>query len=321
MSARINTIIVVTTSLVLAAPAVLFAWTGPSAAPPSSNTLAPINIGTSDQVKDGGLSLNSLAIFGNTLLSGTTNYLNFGTVAGTSGYGLRNNSGIVEFKNSGGSWTSMASLYGVGGSGTTNYIPKFTAASTIGNSLIYDSGTNVGIGTALPTQRLDVQGGAIRQNINTTYDVWYQGGASTAGGDARNLAVLGTDEDSGDMLYVNYAGEYGAGTTLGGNVYAAGYFHTSDARMKHDIRAMNGLDMISLLRGVRFKWNKDNSAAVGVIAQEVEAVLPEAVRTDGEGMKSVDYAQLIAPLIEAVKEQQTQIDSLKHEIEVLKASN
>jgi hypothetical protein len=49
---------------------------------------------------------------------------------------------------------------GISGSGTTNYVPKFTSSSAIGNSQIFDNGTNVGIGTASPGQRLDVAGAA-----------------------------------------------------------------------------------------------------------------------------------------------------------------
>ena len=48
------------------------AWTGPTAAPPGNNVAAPINVGTTDQVKSGGLGLNSLAVFGNSLFGGST---------------------------------------------------------------------------------------------------------------------------------------------------------------------------------------------------------------------------------------------------------
>lgn len=160
--------------------------------------------------------------------------------------------------------------------------------------------------------------------MNSTYDVWIQGGASTAGGDARNLALLGTDEDSGDALYLNYNNEYGAGTIVGGNltvngnVTAVGYFHSSDARLKENVETASGLSIISKLRGVMFDWKKDGTPSAGLIAQEVEEVMPSAVHTDSEGMKSVEYDQLIAPLIEAIKEQQEEIDNLKREIAKLK---
>jgi len=56
----------------------------------------------------------------------------------------------------------------------------------------------------------------------------------------------------------------------------------------------------------------------GVIAQEVEPVLPSAVHTDENGVKSVDYDQIIAVLIESIKQQQVEIDGLKAEIARIK---
>ncbi len=84
------------------------AWTGPSSAPPSGNVSAPVNIGSTDQVKNAGLSVNALAVFGNAILSGASRYLNFGTTAGASGYGIRDNAGTIEAKNNGGNWASIA---------------------------------------------------------------------------------------------------------------------------------------------------------------------------------------------------------------------
>ncbi len=85
------------------------AWTGPTSAPPNGNASAPINVGNTDQVKNGGLALNSLAVFGNQILSGASRYLNFGPTAGSSDYGLRDNAGTMEFKNSSGSWSGIVS--------------------------------------------------------------------------------------------------------------------------------------------------------------------------------------------------------------------
>lgn len=78
------------------------AWTGPTAAPPGNNVPAPVNVGTVDQIKDAGLGLNKLAVFGNTLLGGSRDsnaYLNFGDVSGAGGYGIRDNNGVIECKN------------------------------------------------------------------------------------------------------------------------------------------------------------------------------------------------------------------------------
>ena len=132
--------------LVLFIPIILSAWTGPTSAPPNSNVSAPVNLGSSDQVKNAGLSLNSLAVFGNTVLSGTTNYLNFGTTAGATGYGIRNNSGTLEFKNNGGAWQSLSTIIGA------------TSWTTNGTHLYASNTGNVGVGTTSPVEKFSVTG-------------------------------------------------------------------------------------------------------------------------------------------------------------------
>lgn len=128
------------------ASAVVFAWTGPTSAPPSGNVAAPINVGATDQVKNAGFGVNSLAVFGNSILSGpSVTYLNFGSTVGATGYGIRDNVGTMEFKNNNGAWTGIGSASG-GSQWTTS-----------GTSIYYNGG-NVGIGTASPGQKLQVAG-------------------------------------------------------------------------------------------------------------------------------------------------------------------
>lgn len=131
------------------------------------------------------------------------------------------------------------------------------------------------------------------------------------------INVGGTDQVKDAGLALNALAVFGE-SSMTGNVTAAGFFHSSDARLKTNIRPIGGLDLVSKLRGVSFEWKGDGSASAGVIAQEVEAVLPEAVRTDAQGMKSVDYAALIAPIIQAINEQQEEIELLKREVEIFK---
>ncbi len=104
----------------------------------------------------------------------------------------------------------------------------------------------------------------------------------------------------------------------------------SDKRVKDNVKTIEfGLDKIKNLRGVEFTWNKgsrEGERDLGVIAQEVEKVEPKLVREhemplldeSGKIYKTVDYEKITAVLIEAVKEQQTQIDELKKEVEELK---
>lgn len=86
----------------------------------------------------------------------------------------------------------------------------------------------------------------------------------------------------------------------------------SDVRTKENIETVeNGLDLVSQLRGVWYNKIGEEDRKVGVIAQEVEEVLPEVVHTDIEGMKAVDYGKIVGVLIEAVKELKQEIEELK----------
>ncbi|MCK9208702.1 MAG: hypothetical protein M0P66_16440, partial [Salinivirgaceae bacterium] len=75
----------------------------------------------------------------------------------------------------------------------------------------------LGINTKTPTHSVDVEG-QMRINNGGNYDVWIQGGGSTAMGDDRNLAILGLSETFGDKLIINFDTEYANGVEIGGNV-------------------------------------------------------------------------------------------------------
>ena len=102
---------------------------------------------------------------------------------------------------------------------------------------------------------------------------------------------------------------------LSGTVNAANFNTTSDATLKTNVETLTGsLDAVKSLRGVSYDWIESGGSEIGVIAQEVEAVLPDVVSTNDEGIKSVKYGNMVAVLIEAIKEQQVQIDELKSKL-------
>ena len=101
-----------------------------------------------------------------------------------------------------------------------------------------------------------------------------------------------------------------------GDIEAKGdLISASDERLKSNIKTIdNALEKVLSLRGVNF--DKDGKASTGVIAQEVEKVIPEVVHTpeDEEGFKSVAYGNMVGLLIEAIKDQQKQIEELKQQL-------
>jgi len=103
-------------------------------------------------------------------------------------------------------------------------------------------------------------------------------------------------------------------------------YSSSDRRFKDNIKPIEKpLEKISKISGNTFDWKEENKIEhgyegndVGVIAQEIEAVLPQLVQTRESGYKAVKYDKLVALLIEGIKEQQIQINDMKVEIENLK---
>ena|GEM_PF-1307207 len=112
-------------------------------------------------------------------------------------------------------------------------------------------------------------------------------------------------------------------TSINGDVTVNGSLvESSDIRFKKQFRTIEQpLAKINALNGYYYHWKDrpDTTQQVGVIAQEVEAVLPQLVTTDNDGFKAVEYTRLTALLIEGMKEQQKQIEALRAEKDVLKA--
>jgi hypothetical protein len=93
-----------------------------------------------------------------------------------------------------------------------------------------------------------------------------------------------------------------------------GYGSASDERIKTNIKTIeNALDKVILLRGVEYNDIRiePERKKIGLIAQEVELIIPEVVRTGDDGLKGIEYQNLVGLLIEAIKDQQKQINELK----------
>jgi hypothetical protein len=231
----------------------------------------------------------------------------------------------------GGSWGAY------GANGTPSYplhvIGIGLASASLRAPIFYDS-DNTGYYTdQASTSNLNsvsMQGGNVygpmyfHANRNTTSDspplqaystnasgaimAFHRGGyyAVNFGLDSDNVMRIGGWSASANRWQLDMSGNM----TVAGNVTAY-----SDIRLKENIRIIdNAIEKVKGIRGVYFTRNDQEDKVkvhTGVIAQEVELVLPEVVSEDNEGKKNVAYGNMIGLLIEAIKEQQLQIEELK----------
>ncbi len=133
-----------------------------------------------------------------------------------------------------------------------------------------------------------------------------------------NKLYIDNSSTSSPLIY----GDFGtADLTINGDLTVTGTItELSDRRYKTDIEPIkNALQKIEAINAVYYKWDKEkypdlvvsDEREIGVIAQDVEKVFPELVKTDKEGFKSVNYAKLSAVLLQVVKEQQVRIENLE----------
>jgi len=221
------------------------------------------------------------------------------------------------FSNSSSSITSSALIRG-----NHNYssatTPDFTWYYNDQTGLFHPSANTFAISSnGIERFRIDSKGRITFQNTdNSYYGLTFQSIANN---------------QTSKMYIVNYNNNNTFYVTGKGNIYSRGVYVGSDISFKEDINTINSaLDKVLKLRGVTFKMkkpvlnnpndtltvisNKENPTQIGVIAQEVEKIVPEVVITQSDGKKYVAYQNLVGLLIEAIKEQQNQINYLKDDL-------
>ena len=159
---------------------------------------------------------------------------------------------------------------------------------------------NVGIGVTNPSARLDIGGDlSVSSDIST-------GGSLDFSGSGPHIT------SSSDLILGSNMLTVGAtGVTIGGDVHSSGFYYSSDAGLKRDFLPLDGLKIINSLNGFSFNWRESDQEDIGIVAQDVEKVLPQLVRMDAEGNRKVDYSRLVAPLIEAVKQLSQRVEELE----------
>jgi Chaperone of endosialidase len=171
------------------------------------------------------------------------------------------------------------------------------------NITVHTAGTGIGIGA----NGTDINNTGIVSVTNGT-------GVTTSGKDPCTISIgqeVGTDKDVRfNSIGVGIAAPGSSSIVAQGNITAY-----SDRRLKNDItiidNALNKLIQVNGVTYTRIDLEDTQKRYTGVIAQELEAVLPEAVMTDAEGIKSVAYGNVIGLLIESIKELNNKIEHLE----------
>jgi hypothetical protein len=231
------------------------------------------------------------------------------TLSNNSGEGATPTIGLTNNTISGVSLGSnLAALtIGTGLSGTSY---NGSGAVTIANTGVTSNVAGTGIGVSGATGAVTIT------NTGVT--------AITAGtGVSRDTSTGNVTISIGQSVATNATPTFG-NLTINGTITATGditAFFTSDRRHKNSIQTIsNAVLKVKQLNGVTWEWNDDVSEVTkstpktGLIAQEVQQVLPQVVIERNDGFLALDYSKMVGLLVEAIKEQQIQIDQLKAQI-------
>ncbi len=235
--------------------------------------------------------------------------------------------------------TTTGTLVSTGDTGvvTSNMIADLNITNAdvaIGASIAYSKlnltssivNADIAVGAAITNGKLanstisGVSLGSSLNHLTAGSFITYSSGTTYNGSASITVSVAATTANTGNTVVArDSSGDFTAGTvsvtnlTASQTVQAQDFNSTSDENLKTNIETFeNGLETIESLRGVTFDWKTTQKPSIGVIAQELERVLPQLV-SDGDP-KTVNYNGLIGVLIEAVKELSEEVKELKKKV-------
>jgi len=233
-------------------------------------------------------------------------------IIGSAGITFNGTSGTTTLKASAtasGTLTLPAATDTLTGKATTDTLTNKTIAAG-SNTITGLTNTNLS-GTAsisnINLANSTISGVALGSNLNAlTFTDYLTSSGTYTGATARTVSVAGTSINTANKLVARDA----SGDFTAGSITATQFTATSDIILKENVITIeNALEKVLSLRGVEYDRIDSGDHQIGVIAQEVEKIIPEVVY--GDEIKSVAYANIVALLIEAIKEQQKEINELK----------
>ena len=299
--------------------------------------------------------------------------MNAGGTVGSSGYGIRDNSGTMEFKNTGGGWAAIAtgsgaSLSAGGADGNVQYNDGASGFAGSSNFIFNSTDRGFAVGDLAGSNNLtfismsDIDGVIILNSVGTVTNGDYYGyslGTYISIDDPNEVIRIQSEGSTfiGDDDWVGYGNgthievndsnllismsatngviistlATGASIDVGADITGKLQLNVSDYRLKKNIEPIpNALDKVLHMDGVNFEWKSKNEGndhfaggtgkRIGLIAQDVEKVVPEVV-FQKDGYYGMNYTPIVALLVEAIKEQQPQIDELIEKVNKLENNN
>jgi hypothetical protein len=230
-----------------------------------------------------------------------------GTTSPSANLHIKSSSGSAIFRIEDAAGNALGRLQANAGDGNINLFEQNGYALTFGTSnterMRITSGGDVLVGTSTNPGSGNYKF-AIEQG---GFDGLYVSVNQSPGGHA----IRANRNGDGDVIFISRSGTNVGSISVSGALTS--YNTSSDYRLKQDFKSFNGLDLVSKIKVYDYEWKSDNSRMNGVIAHELQEVVPYAVtgEKDAEEMQQVDYSKLVPILVQAIQE-------LKSEIEILK---
>lgn len=203
--------------------------------------------------------------------------------------------GKLFYKNATGQIVSFTS--GTNSFGTVNANGTLIIADTTGDILTLEAGNNIAITADAINDKITISASVVDSSI------------AIAAFNQANAAF-----DKANNALANSTGTFSGNLTIDGTVTAVHFDNVSDITLKENVISLSNNDLLYKLNPVSFNWKNSGEKSFGLIAQEVEKIIPEIVHQKDDGTKTISYIQLISHLIFTVKDLQRQIDDINNNI-------